>query len=71
MELRIKIKGIQCAGCFNRIDQSLQSLGIDRFDFDFASQVAVILFDEDRLNHEMIVETVENQGYTVTIVGEI
>lgn len=70
MELQVKIQGIHCAGCLNRIDQSLKSIGVIRFDLDFETLIADIIVD-DEVTSEMIVKAIEKQGYDATIIGEV
>jgi len=70
MELQVKIQGIHCAGCLNRIDQSLKSIGVIRFDLDFETLIADIIVDGEEVTSDMIVKAIEKQGYDATIIGE-
>lgn len=63
MEAHIKIEGITCAGCLNRIGSSLTSLGVFRFDYDFYSKQATVIYDEETLEVDEIEETINALGY--------
>lgn len=63
MEKHISITGITCAGCLNRIDQGLKSLGVFKFDYDFVDHNAMILYDGDDTSMEEIIETITDMGY--------
>ncbi|HAX03321.1 MAG: hypothetical protein A2Y45_00830 [Tenericutes bacterium GWC2_34_14] len=69
MEIQVKIQGIHCAGCLNRIDQSLKSIGVIRFDLDFETLIADIITDEE-VTQDMVIKAIEKQGYEATIIGE-
>lgn len=66
MEKHISIRGITCAGCLNRIDQGLKSLGVFKFDYDFVDHNAMILFDNDDTSLKEIIETINVMGYEAT-----
>ena len=63
METTLKIGKTSCIGCINRIESKLRFLGIYRFDYDFQSQSAKILFDEQELTVESMVKAIEDLGY--------
>lgn len=63
METNIKIDGITCAGCLNRIDASLRSLGVFRFDYDFYLKEALVIYDEDNLHLSDILDEINHLGY--------
>jgi len=61
--VKIRIDGIHCAGCLNRIERLLMRSGVHKFDFDFASRVATIDFDEILTQPQSIMHEVTNLGY--------
>lgn len=65
MDIRVKIEGIHCAGCLNRIQQSLTMLGVNRFDMDLITHVAEITYDEESINQSSILSAIEMHGYRV------
>jgi len=71
MEIQVKIQGIHCAGCLSRLQQSLKSVGVIRFDFDFETKMAQIYCDDDDFSPKTITETIENLGYNALWMGEV
>ncbi len=68
MDINVSIKGIHCAGCLNRIQQSLNTLGVIRFDLDYQTHVAHITYDEHELDVVDILQSIENNGYEATLI---
>lgn len=63
METTIKIGRTTCIGCINRIESKLRLLGIFRFDYDFQSKSAKILYDEENITVADMVKAIEDLGY--------
>jgi copper chaperone CopZ len=61
--VKIRIDGIHCAGCLNRIEHLLMHRGVHKFDFDFASRVATIDFDEALTKPLALIHEVNIMGY--------
>ena len=63
METNFLITGINCAGCINKIDSKLRTIGVEKFDFDFQKKVAHIEYDKERTNPKEIEDTINKLGY--------
>lgn len=63
METTIKIGKTTCIGCINRIESKLRLLGIFRFDYDFQSKSAKILYDQEDITVTDLVKAIEDLGY--------
>ncbi len=63
MEIIVKIEGIHCGGCINRIDIKLSELGVDRFDLDLSTRTAHISFDTENVSTTDILGELRHLGY--------
>ena len=63
METTINIGRTTCIGCINRIESKLRLLGIFRFDYDFQSKSAKILYDQEDITVTDLVKAIEDLGY--------
>jgi copper ion binding protein len=63
-QLTIKIKGMHCSSCVNKIKSSLGSLeGIEKIDIDLANDSASIIFDQSKVNKTQIEQKIHQAGY--------
>lgn len=63
MEANIKITGITCIGCVNRIDARLTNLGVIKFDMDYRTAVAHVIYEESDINPTDILDEIVDLGY--------
>lgn len=63
MEANIKINGITCIGCVNRIDTRLKNLGVLRFDIDFQTSIAHVIYETDDVAPTEILDEIIDLGY--------
>lgn len=62
----LKIAGMTCSSCSNRIEKKLRNLeGVQTANVNFAAKSAVVEFDPKETNFEEIVETIKKAGYNV------
>jgi copper chaperone CopZ len=66
---RIKLGGIKCAGCFNRINREINSEDIIRSEIDHADMIARIEYADDQEIIKRITNKIENAGYSVRIIN--
>jgi P-type Cu+ transporter len=62
----IKITGMHCASCAASITRDLKKQdGVKVADINYATEKAVIEYDENRVNHEKLKKTIVKSGYGV------
>lgn len=67
MQARIRIDKTGCISCINRIESTLKSMGVMRFDYDFQHKTASLLFDENDCSIQDILMAVERLGYQASV----
>lgn len=61
-----KIEGMTCSACSNRVERFIKKLdGVESANVNFATETLNVEFDENKLNNEVIEETVVKAGYGV------
>ncbi len=61
-----KIEGMTCSACANRVERFVKKLdGVNNANVNFATETLNVEFDENKLNHEIIENTVVKAGYGV------
>lgn len=61
-----KIEGMTCSACANRVERFVKKLeGVNNANVNFATETLNIEFDENKLNDELIENTVVKAGYGV------
>ena len=68
-EVSIKVEGIRCGGCLNRINQELYRLDIKRFSIDASTSIIKLEYDEDRKYYEKVIIAIEKMGYKLKMVN--
>ena len=65
-KIKLKIDGMYCTACAMNIDFDLEDLeGIKIAKTSYAKQECEIEFDEEKVNTEVILETIQKTGYRV------
>lgn len=59
----IKIGGMTCGGCVSSVKRALERLPLEGAQVEIGS--ATIEYDESKVSHEAIVETIEDAGFDV------
>ena len=63
-ELVLKVKGMGCSGCEQRIQQALTRMhGVQRVSADNRSGVVSVLHDERRASEDAVRQRIEQAGY--------
>lgn len=64
----ISVPDISCAHCKSTIEQAVSELvGVERVDVDVTAKTVLVAYDQDRLSRHSILETIEDQGYSVSL----
>lgn len=64
MKKVLKIEGMLCAHCTNRVQKALLSVdGVEKVVMNFEDQTATVIIDE--VNNEQLIEAVTDAGYEV------
>ena len=65
-EISLKIGGMSCAACANRVEKSLSSLeGVDTANVNFANNSAYVCYNPDIIGLDSMKSAVEKAGYEV------
>jgi copper ion binding protein len=63
-EIILKIEGMHCTGCSNRLEKVLNNTdGVEKVAVSFEDKKATITFDENKTNIEKIKEAIEDSGF--------
>ncbi|MFS0873646.1 MULTISPECIES: cation transporter [Paenibacillus] len=60
----LNVKGMSCGHCVNSIEGALKSLGVHG-DVNLENGTVTVVYDENKVTLERIIETIEEQGYEV------
>ena len=64
-EISLKIKGMMCGGCENRVKNALGNIdGIEKVDADYTTG-NVIVYSNNTIDKKIIEETIEDIGYEI------
>ena len=64
---KFKIDGMHCTSCAMTIDFELEDLGVASAKTNYAKQESEVVFDEEKINPETIIKTIEKAGYKVRL----
>lgn len=66
-EITIKVQGMMCGGCENRVKNTLSQLdGIESVEASFAEGIVKIILNEE-INIDIIKEKIEDLGFEVEL----
>jgi copper chaperone CopZ len=68
-ETRIKVDGIRCGGCLNRINQELYRLDLKHFSIDASTSIIRLEYEEERTYYEKVMTAIEQMGYKVKMIN--
>ncbi|TSC93823.1 MAG: Cu2+-exporting ATPase [Candidatus Berkelbacteria bacterium Athens1014_28] len=67
----LSLSGMHCASCAGIIEKSLKKIiGVKKANVNFASEKALVVFDEGQTNIENLIAGVKKSGYKATLVDE-
>ncbi len=65
-EIKIKVNGMECAGCEKRLEGSLKELeGVEKVKADYKKKQVIIKMNKE-LNREIINQKIEDLGFEVS-----
>ena len=66
----LKITGMHCTSCAMNIDGELEDLleGVKSANTSYAKSETEVEFDEEKVDHQQIIQTIKKTGYTVVDV---
>lgn len=65
MKIQLKVSGMSCGHCKMSVEKVLKELGASEVNVDLESGSVQISYDESTTTEEMIVNSIEEAGYTV------
>lgn len=66
MKEKIKIKGMECAACCAKIEKHIKKInGVENINVNLLNKSATVEYDEQKINHNIIVEEINKLGYEV------
>jgi copper chaperone CopZ len=64
---KFHVKGMHCVGCAMTVDEALEALtGVKSASTSYAKQVVEIVYNDQQVTEEQLVEAVSKAGYTAT-----
>lgn len=64
--LTLSVGGMTCGGCANSIKKSVGELsGVSSVDVDLSSNQVAVIYDDNQLGQDAIVEAIEDAGFDV------
>ncbi len=63
-EIKLKIEGMHCTGCSNRLEKVLNNTdGVEKATVSFEEKQAIITYNESQIDIAQIKETIEGAGF--------
>lgn len=63
-EIKLKIEGMHCTGCSNRLEKVLNNTdGVENAIVNFAEKQAIITYNESQIDPEKLKETIKDAGF--------
>lgn len=63
-EIKLKIEGMHCTGCSNRLEKLLNNTdGVEKATVSFEEKQAIITYNESQIDLTQIKETIEGAGF--------
>lgn len=64
--LTLSVGGMTCGGCANSIKKSVGELsGVSSVDVDLSNNQVAVIYDDNQLGQDAIVEAIEDAGFDV------
>jgi|GEM_PF-721744 len=64
--LNVKIDGMHCGSCVNRITSMLKPLGATSVDIDVANKIGHIWFEDEDILADVFIDAINDAGYEAT-----
>lgn len=67
----LSLSGMHCASCAGIIERTIKKLdGVESANVNFATEKALVKFDEEKISEDKIIEAVKKAGYKATAINE-
>jgi copper chaperone CopZ len=66
---KLKLAGIVCGGCFNRINQTINQADLLRAIINHADQTVVITYDRERDYYQQVILKIQQIGYNAKLIS--
>ena len=67
--LNVRIDGMHCGSCVNRIDRAARLAGATTVDINIGRHFGRLRFDADTTNPDNVVKAIKDAGYDVTTLS--
>lgn len=65
--MKLKINGMHCGSCAMNIDGELEDMGVKEAKTSYAKSETEVVFDEEKISPQSIIEVIKKLGYTAEI----
>ena len=62
-----KVVGMDCPSCAMLIEGELEDVGVKKAKCSYINEILEVEFDEEKINEQLIKETVKQAGYTLEL----
>lgn len=69
--LVIRLSGMHCVGCYNRIEQTLSQLGAEHIDLDISTNIGKIDYLGDEGKAKLFIDAILKIGYQAEFLAII
>jgi len=67
-QVKIKVDGIKCGGCFSRINREVSKVDLEFYDIDHANHIITLYYDDKKDTYQEVMCNIENAGYKPTFL---
>ena len=68
LRLVVRLSGIHCVGCFNRIEYALSEIGASNVDLDLETNIGKIDFKGDEKQADVYIKAITDIGYQAELL---
>lgn len=65
IKMELLVSGMSCGHCKGSVEKVLRDLGVKEVNIDLKSGKIMLSYDESQISKEMIINSIEEAGYTV------
>ncbi len=69
-EVELALRGMTCAACARRIEETLNDLDGVEAAVNYATETAMVAFDATRITHERLLKAIDSAGYEGRVVDD-
>jgi len=67
-QAKLKLEGIVCGGCFNRINQLMYQADLLRSNFDYGEKTVEITYDREKAYYQQVILKIQAIGYNAKLL---